>query len=164
MILATALFIATCFLAYANGSNDNFKGVITLFGSDTTDYRRALWWATLTTAAGSVCSVFLAQTLIHNFSGKGLVPDAVAGKPDFLLAVVIGAALTVILATLTGFPISTTHSLIGALVGSGLMAVSAQVNLLVFVSASPRRCVFASVKPSGRSPFLNPRPPCPSVA
>ena len=107
MILATALFIATCFLAYANGSNDNFKGVATLFGSDTTDYRRALWWATLTTAAGSVCSVFLAQTLIHNFSGKGLVPDAVAGKPDFLLAVVIGAALTVILATLTGFPIST---------------------------------------------------------
>jgi PiT family inorganic phosphate transporter len=131
MILAAALFIATCFLAYANGSNDNFKGVATLFGSDTTNYRRALWWATLTTAAGSVCSVFLAQTLIHNFSGKGLVPDAIAGKPDFLLAVVIGAALTVILATLSGFPISTTHSLIGALVGSGLMAVGAQVNLLV---------------------------------
>ena len=131
MILAAALFVATIFLAYSNGSNDNFKGVATLFGSDTTDYKRALWWATLTTAAGSVCSVFLAQTLIHNFSGKGLVPDTIAGKPDFLLAVVIGAGLTVILATLTGFPISTTHSLTGALLGTGLITVGAQVDLTV---------------------------------
>lgn len=135
MILAAALFVATYFLACANGSNDNFKGVATLFGSDTTDYKRALWWATLTTAAGSAGSVFLAQTLIRNFSDKGLVPDAVAGTPDFLLAIVIGAGLTVIIATLTGFPISTTHSLIGALVGAGLMAVgTAHVNLLVLGS------------------------------
>jgi len=131
MILATALFVATLFLAYSNGSNDNFKGVATLFGSDTTDYKQALWWATLTTAAGSVCSIFLAQTLIHNFSGKGLVPDAIAGKPDFLLAVAIGAGLTVILATLSGFPVSTTHGLTGALVGSGLMAVGTEVNLAI---------------------------------
>ena len=62
MILTAALFVATCFLAYANGSNDNFKGIATLFSSDTTGYKRALWWATLTTAAGSACSVFLAQT------------------------------------------------------------------------------------------------------
>ena len=75
--------------------------------------------------------MFLAQTLIHNFSGKGLVPDTIAGKPDFLLAVVIGAGLTVILATLTGFPISTTHSLTGALLGTGLMAVGAQVDIAV---------------------------------
>ncbi|MBT4740885.1 MAG: inorganic phosphate transporter, partial [Rhodospirillaceae bacterium] len=37
------------FLAYANGANDNFKGVATLFGSATADYRRALLWATVTT-------------------------------------------------------------------------------------------------------------------
>src|SRR5262249_38991040 len=34
-------------LAYANGANDNFKGVATLFGSGTADYRAALLWATL---------------------------------------------------------------------------------------------------------------------
>jgi phosphate/sulfate permease len=27
------LFFATCFLAYSNGANDNFKGVASLFGS-----------------------------------------------------------------------------------------------------------------------------------
>ena len=37
IILATGLL-----LAFANGSNDNFKGVATLYGSDTTGYRLAL--------------------------------------------------------------------------------------------------------------------------
>lgn len=44
MIWNLALFPAVAFLAYANGANDNFKGVATLFGSGTTDYRRALRW------------------------------------------------------------------------------------------------------------------------
>lgn len=128
MTLLIGLFIATCFLAYSNGANDNFKGVATLFGSGTTDYRRALWWATITTFAGSVCSIFLAQELLQHFSGKGLVPDNIAGSLDFLTAVALGAGLTVIAATLTGFPISTTHSLTGALLGTGVMAVGKGVN------------------------------------
>ncbi len=52
---------------------------------------------------------------MKNFSGKGLVSDIVASSPEFLTAVGIGADLTVFLAALTGFPISTTHSLTGAL-------------------------------------------------
>jgi PiT family inorganic phosphate transporter len=128
MITLTILFLVTCFLAYVNGANDNFKGVATLFGSGTTTYRRAVWWATLTTFSGSLCSIFLAETLVGNFSGKGLVPDALTASPEFLLAVAAGAGLTVMLATLWGFPISTTHSLTGALVGSGLVAVGRAVN------------------------------------
>jgi len=31
-VIALALFLATCFLAYSNGANDNFKGVASLFG------------------------------------------------------------------------------------------------------------------------------------
>lgn len=122
------LFIATLFVAYSNGANDNFKGVATLFGSKTTDYRRAIWWATVTTFAGSVCSIFLAMGLVAKFSGKGLVPNALVNAPEFLLAVAVGAGLTVILATLAGFPVSTTHGLTGALIGAGLTAVGAQVS------------------------------------
>jgi PiT family inorganic phosphate transporter len=130
MIALTALFLVTCFLAYMNGANDNFKGVATLFGSGTTAYSKAIWWATLTTLCGSICSIFLAQALVRNFSGKGLVPDALTASPIFLLAVAAGAGLTVMLATFRGFPISTTHSLTGALVGSGLMAVGTAVNFV----------------------------------
>ena len=124
---AAILLFAVGFLAYANGANDNFKGVASLFGSRTCAYQTAIAWATATTFAGSICAIFLAQTLLAAFSGKGLVPAAIVATPHFLLAVALGAALTVMLATLTGFPISTTHSLTGAIVGSGLVAVG--VNL-----------------------------------
>src|SRR5205809_2032110 len=120
--------LATCFLAYSNGANDNFKGVASLFGSRTCHYRTAISWATITTFAGSIMSIFLAQTLLKKFSGKGIVPDHFAGSEYFLLAVAVGAGLTVLLATLTGFPISTTHALTGAIIGCGLVAVGPAVN------------------------------------
>ncbi len=124
------LFLAACFLAYSNGANDNFKGVASLYGSKTASYRAALTWATITQVAGSVTSIFLAQALLKKFSGKGLVPDALVASEHFLLAVALGAALTVILATITGFPVSTTHAITGALVGCGLLAVGSGVNFV----------------------------------
>jgi inorganic phosphate transporter, PiT family len=125
------LFLATCFLAYSNGANDNFKGVASLFGSRTCSYRTAISWATVTTFAGSILSIFLAQTLLRKFSGKGIVPDHFVGSEYFLLAVALGAGVTVIIATLTGFPISTTHTLTGSIVGCGLVAVGSEINLAV---------------------------------
>lgn len=114
--------VAAFFLAYANGANDNFKGVATLYGSGTATYRTALLWATFTTAIGSVLALIFAHGLLATFSGKGLVPDAVVAMKSFALAVVFAAAGTVMLATRLGFPISTTHALTGALVGAGLLA------------------------------------------
>lgn len=123
------LLLAVCFLAYSNGANDNFKGVASLFGSKTTSYRTAIGWATVTTFTGSVAAIFVAQSLLTKYTGKGLVPDVLVGSEFFLLAVAIGAGTTVILATFTGFPISTTHALTGALLGSGWVAVGSQVQL-----------------------------------
>jgi PiT family inorganic phosphate transporter len=127
--MMTLLFFATCFLAYSNGANDNFKGVASLFGSRTCSYRTAISWATVTTFAGSLAAIFLAEALLKKFSGKGLVPDALVASPSFVMAVAIGAGATVILATLNGFPISTTHGLTGALVGAGFVAVGTGVNI-----------------------------------
>ncbi len=135
MTVLIILGLATAFLAYSNGANDNFKGVATVYGSGTAGYSAALGWATVTTFAGSVASLFLARSLIDRFSGNGLVPDAVAISPEFMLAVGAGASLTVFAASLLGFPISTTHSLTGALVGSGLVAVGADINVGVLGGA-----------------------------
>lgn len=123
------IFLAVLFLTYSNGANDNFKGVATLFGSRTVDYKFALLWATLTTLAGSLCAVIVAGKLVAAFSGKGLVADSVIGTQAFMIAVSLGAAATVFAATLTGFPVSTTHALTGALVGAGL-ASAAGVNFI----------------------------------
>jgi len=127
-MLIAILVTSGVLLAYANGANDNFKGVATLFGSGTTDYRRALAWATATTFLGSMAAILLAGQLLKNFSGKGLVADSLVANPEFVTAVALGAGSTVLIATRIGMPVSTTHGLVGALVGAGIAAGSS-INL-----------------------------------
>jgi PiT family inorganic phosphate transporter len=139
------VLLAVLFLAYGNGANDNFKGVATLFGSGTCSYRSALIWATATTLAGSLLALWLAHGLIDTFKGKGLVPDAVTTQPAFLMAVSFGAALTVMVATWTGLPVSTTHALTGGLVGAGLLAAAGQVQFAALGKAFVLPLLFSPV-------------------
>lgn len=91
MTFALSLAIVL-FLAYANGSNDNFKGVATLFGSGAATYDTAIRWSTVATALGSLAASVFAGGLLATFRGKGLVPDDVVAMPSFSLAVVLDAA------------------------------------------------------------------------
>lgn len=121
------LLLAVVALSFANGANDNFKGVATLAGSGAMRYRTALAWATITTLAGSLTAVFLAGTLLKSFSSRGLVPNELVESLPYVASVAMGAGGTVLLATWLGLPISTTHGLVGALVGAG-WAAGAEVN------------------------------------
>ncbi len=116
------ILLSAVFLAFANGANDNFKGVATLVGSGTWSRRRALGWATSMTFIGSMVAIALAGELLARFGGKGLVEAGVSADPVFAGSVAMGAACTVLLASRLGMPTSTTHALIGALVGAGLVA------------------------------------------
>ncbi|MBI5503763.1 MAG: inorganic phosphate transporter [Deltaproteobacteria bacterium] len=120
--------LAVVLLASSNGANDNFKGVATLYGSDVLSYRSALLLASVATLLGSLSALAFGSALMTSFSGKGLVPDALTSDPHFLAAVGLGAAATVLLATRLGFPISTTHALVGALVGAGVVRAGADVS------------------------------------
>ena len=122
------IFAAVLFLSYTNGANDNFKGVATLYGSKTVSFKTAITWSSVFTFLGALCSILIAEMLIKNFSGKGLVPDDIVNSQNFVLSVSLAAGATVMLATLLGMPISTTHGLTGALLGAGLMAVGTDVN------------------------------------
>ncbi len=75
------LLVAALAVAIANGANDNFKGVATLFGSRAGSYRTCLAWATLTTLAGSLAAVFLGARLAAAFTGGGLLPAGAAAIP-----------------------------------------------------------------------------------
>ncbi|MBU7583583.1 MAG: anion permease [Nostoc sp. TH1S01] len=134
-MLIISLFLATLFLAYSHGANDNFKGVATLFGCGRTSYQTAILWATIMTFAGSVASIFMAGTLVKNFSGQGIFPDEIANVPEIHLAVAIASGVMVLMAALTGFPISTTHSLTGGLLGAGLVAIGLKVNFSVLIQS-----------------------------
>lgn len=116
------LMFAVGLLSFANGTNDNFKGVATLWGAGLTTYRRAIAWATGFTFLGSLTAIWLGSALAAKFSGAKLVDDAIVSHLPFLIAIALGAGVTVLLAARLGLPISTTHSITGALVGAGVTA------------------------------------------
>lgn len=121
MMMICTVTILTVLLAYANGANDNGKGVATLVGFGAAAPRRALLWATLTTAIGAAFSFWVAGGMIDAFKARLFA----AGTPldaAFFVAVLAGAMGWVMLATFTGMPVSTTHSIVGGLVGAGLVA------------------------------------------
>ena len=117
------LIISVFLLTYVNGANDNFKGVATLWSSKVLSYNQAITLTSIVTFLGSITALFFVTGLLKNFSGKGLLPDEIINGLPFILSVAVGAAFTVLLATKIGFPVSTTHALVGGLVGAGFMSV-----------------------------------------
>ena len=120
--------ISVLLISYYNGANDNIKGVATLYGSDIVNHKTAILWGSVTTAFGSVFALVLAQKLILNFSGKGLLPMEMLNTLPINIPIALGAGFTILIATKTGFPISTTHSIVGALIGTGIAAAGSAVN------------------------------------
>lgn len=111
-------FMGVLLLSLANGANDNFKGMATLWGGGILSYRKALILANIATLAGGCAAFVLGAGLLSTFSGKGIVATEVLQSPQFVASFAIGAALTVICATWFKYPISTTHSILGSLAGA----------------------------------------------
>ena len=121
-LLAFALVFA---LAFANGANDVSKAIATLVGSGVSDYRSAIAWGTVWTMIGAAVAAFVARAMVNTFS-HGLVQTGTIIEPAFALAVLTGAMAWVLFASRTGLPVSTTHALTGAIVGTGFVAFAGE--------------------------------------
>ena len=121
MLVALFTIICAAGVAWANGANDVSKGVATLVGSRLATYRQGLSWGTGWTVAGSVAALVFTTALLRTFS-TGLVTGDVAESSLFPLCVATGAFTWVLFASRTGLPVSTTHALAGAIVGTGVAA------------------------------------------
>ena len=88
MILLAILVAVGC-LAFANGANDNFKGVATLFGSGAATFRNALSWATVTTFAGSIAAIFLAENSSRRSAVAASFLIELASQPAYAAAVAL---------------------------------------------------------------------------
>lgn len=122
--MTLVLIVAVAAVAFTNGANANFKCVASLAGSGILSLRTAGWYGTAATLVGSIASLPLSAGLLAAFGGKGIVPTETATSTAFITAVAMAGALTSFLATRLGFPVSTTHALLGGIVGAGLAAGS----------------------------------------
>jgi PiT family inorganic phosphate transporter len=116
-------FILVLALAYANGTNDVSKAIATLVGSGVTNYRVAILWGTCWTMIGAGAAAFVAGAMVTTFS-KGLVQPDTLIHPAAVLSILAGTMAWVLFASRSGLPVSTTHALTGAIVGTGLIAFS----------------------------------------
>lgn len=111
-----AVLLPALALAYVNGANDVSKGVATLVGGGVTSYRSAILWGAAWTGAGGLLAMVWARAMLRTF-GEGLLAPSARPTLAAALAAVLGATAWVLLATLRSWPVSTTHAIVGSLVG-----------------------------------------------
>jgi PiT family inorganic phosphate transporter len=125
MEISLLAFVLAFALAFANGTNDVSKAIATLVGSGVTNYRSAIAWGTVWTVLGAGVAAFVASAMIKTFS-HGLIQTGTIIGPTVTLAVLTGAMAWILFASRTGLPVSTTHALTGAIVGTGLVAFAGE--------------------------------------
>jgi len=128
------------YMAWTIGANDVANAMGTSVGSGSLKYRQAILVAAVMEFAGAT----LAGGHVTNTIRKGILdPQYFAADPQLLvlgmLSVLLASALWLHLATWLSLPVSTTHSVVGALVGFGIFACGvSQINwhALVRIAAS----------------------------
>lgn len=114
------IMLPVLMLAWANGANDVCKGVATLFGSGAASARHALLWGAVWTVFGGVAAIFWGAALVSTFS-SGFLVSGFPLSTTFSASALGGAVVWVLLATRFGWPVSTTHALLGGIVGAVLV-------------------------------------------
>ncbi|MFH0960924.1 MAG: anion permease [Pseudomonadota bacterium] len=120
-LLALGIF-AGAYMAWNIGANDVANSMASSVGAKAITLRQALILATILTFLGSsLVGSHVAQTI-----RKGIVYSEVIGDPKIvllgLLSALLAASLWVCLATYQNLPVSTTHSIVGAMIGFGVVA------------------------------------------
>ena len=115
--------IAGFYMAWNIGANDVANAMGTSVGSKAITIRKAIVIAGIFEFAGA----FLVGAHVTNTISKGIVfPSYFKGDPNNfiigLLSALISAGIWIQLATYMGLPVSTTHSIVGAIIGFGLVS------------------------------------------
>ncbi len=113
---------ACAYMAWNIGANDVANAMGTSVGSHAINLKQAVLLAAVFEFAGA----FLVGGHVTDTVRKGIVsPEVFRGNPELfvlgMLAALIAAGVWLNLATFLGLPVSTTHSIIGAIVGFGLL-------------------------------------------
>lgn len=124
------LLILACifglFMAWGVGANDVANAMGTSVGSKALTIKQAIIIAMIFEFLGA----YLAGGAVTSTIRKGIVDPAVmSGSPELLvygmLSALLAAGTWLLIASILGWPVSTTHSIVGAIVGFAAVGISA---------------------------------------
>jgi len=121
MIMAAAFGF---FMAWGMGANDVASAMAASVGSKALTIKQAIFIAIIFEFAGA----FLAGGEVTSTIRKGIIDSAaIEGSPDLLvfgmMASLLAAGTWLLIASMAGWPVSTTHSIVGALVGFAVVGL-----------------------------------------
>lgn len=115
------------YMTWGIGANDVANVMGTSVGSGAITVGTAIWIAAIFEFAGAA----LAGGHVTQTIRKGIIdPSAISGSPEILvygmLAALLAAAIWLMIASHRGWPVSTTHSIIGAIVGFAVAGIGVE--------------------------------------
>ena len=124
-ILLTLACVFGLFMAWGIGANDVANAMGTSVGSRALTLKQAIIIAAIFEFAGA----YLAGGEVTSTIRKGIIDPAVlTDTPELLvfgmLSALLAAATWLLIASIKGWPVSTTHSIVGAIVGFAAVGIS----------------------------------------
>ncbi len=134
-IFAILMVVTACAMAFAHGSNDVANAIgplaavvsIVQSGGEIASSARLAWWILPLGGLGIVIGLATLGYRVISTIGSGITHLT----PSRGFAAELAAATTVVVASGTGLPISTTQTLVGAVLGVGMARGIAALNLSV---------------------------------
>lgn len=134
-VFAVLMVVTACAMAFAHGSNDVANAIgpvaaivgIVQSGGEISQKSILPVWVLMLGGAGIVAGLLMYGRRVMATIGKNITELT----PSRGFAATLAAATTVVFASGTGLPISTTHTLVGAVLGVGLARGIGAVNLTV---------------------------------
>jgi PiT family inorganic phosphate transporter len=116
------------YMAWGIGANDVANAMGMPVGSGAITVKQAIIIAAIFEFAGA----FIAGGQVTKTIRKGIIDtDALVGTPELMvygmLAALLAAAIWLMIATTRGWPVSTTHTIVGAIVGFGVAGIGVDV-------------------------------------
>jgi len=123
-LFITLAAIFGLFMAWGIGANDVANAMGTSVGSKAVTFKQAVMIAAVFELAGAI----LAGGEVTKTIRKGIIDVSSLGDtPELLvygmLASLLAAGIWLLIATRQGWPVSTTHSIVGAIVGFGAVGI-----------------------------------------
>lgn len=121
-LLLVVIVVVALIFDFTNGAHDCANAIATVVSTKALSPRVAVSMAALLNLGGALLGTEVAKTL-----GSGIVhPDVVAGSHVLVLAALVGAIAWNVITWYYGIPSSSSHSLIGGLIGAAVASAGVQ--------------------------------------